>query len=152
MKNKLIQISILLFLLFTTQAYSNPIDKINFIGLNNTSESSLLKLLPFKLGQNFSPYASDKIIEALFQTGFFSDIRISKNENSIDIVLKENPYIKLFDIQLDNKDSSFAWLKAEKLFITPDAIDEYLDSNELAAGNIYTKRKLDEFILFLTCF
>ena len=149
MKNKLIQISILLFLLFTTQAYSNPIDKINFIGLNNTSESSLLKLLPFKLGQNFSPYASDKIIEALFQTGFFSDIRISKNENSIDIVLKENPYIKLFDIQLDNKDTSFAWLKGEKLFITPDAIDEYLDSNELAAGNIYTKRKLDEFILFL---
>jgi outer membrane protein assembly factor BamA len=65
MKNKLIQISILLFLFFTTQAYSNPINKINFIGLNNTSESSLLKLLPFKLGQNFSPYASDKIIEAL---------------------------------------------------------------------------------------
>ena len=149
MKNKLIQISILLFLFFTNQAYSNPIDKINLIGLNNTSESSLLKLIPFKIGQNFSTTSSDEIIESLFKTGFFSDIKVNKNENSIDILLKENPYIKFFDIQLATEGGSFAWLKGEKLFITPDAVDEYLDSNELNTGNIYTKRKLDEFILFL---
>ena len=62
MKNKFIQLLALLFLFFTTQAYSNPIDKINFIGLNNTSESTLLEILPFKIGQNFSPYVVIKLL------------------------------------------------------------------------------------------
>ena len=53
MKNKLIQLSALLFLFFTTQAYANPIDKISFIGLNTSSESSLLEILPFKLVKIF---------------------------------------------------------------------------------------------------
>ncbi len=47
MKNKFIQLSALLFLFFTTQAFANPINKINFIGLNNTSESTLLELNTF---------------------------------------------------------------------------------------------------------
>ena len=76
MKNKFIQFSALLFLFFTTQAHSNPIDKINFIGLNNTSESTLLEILPFKIGQNFSPYASDQIIDSLFKTALFENISI----------------------------------------------------------------------------
>ena len=68
MKNKFIQLLTLLFLFFTTQAYSNPINKIDFIGLNNNAESNFLELIPFKIGQNFSPYASEQIIESLFQT------------------------------------------------------------------------------------
>ncbi len=106
MKNKFIQFSALLFLFFTTQAYSNPIDKINFIGLNNTSESTLLEILPFKIGQNFSPYASDQIIESLFKTGLFENISIIKNENSLNITLKENPNIKYFEIKL-TQDQAF---------------------------------------------
>jgi outer membrane protein assembly factor BamA len=94
MKNKLIQFSVILLLFFTAQVYANPINKINFIGLNNTSESTLLKSLSFKVGQNFSPDASDEIIEELFKTGFFSDIKIIKNEKTLDITLIENPYIR----------------------------------------------------------
>ena len=47
MKNKFIQLLALLFLFFTTQAFANPINKINFIGLNNTSESTLLEINAF---------------------------------------------------------------------------------------------------------
>jgi len=114
MKNKFIQLLTLLFLFFTTQAYSNPINKINFIGLNNTSENTLLALIPFEIGQNFSPYASDQIIEALFKTELFENISIIKNKNSLEISLKENPNIKYFEITLNN-DSAFSnWLKGEK--------------------------------------
>ena len=98
MKNKLIQLSVLILLFFTTQAYANPIDKISFIGLNTSSESSLLEILPFKIGQDFSPYASNKIIESLFATGLYENISIVKNENSLEITLKENPNLKYFEI------------------------------------------------------
>ena len=149
MKNTLIKFSALLFLFFTTQVYSNPISKINFIGLNNSSESSLLEVMPFEIGQNFSPYASDKIIESLFKTGLFENISIIKNENSIEITLKENPTIKYFDVNL-NSDAGFSsWIKGEKLYLSDEVVNEYLEENELSAGNIYTSRKLKEFILFL---
>ena len=98
MKNKFILLLTFLFLFFTTQSFANPISKINFIGLNSASETSLLEILPFKIGQDFLPYSSDKIIESLFQTGLFSNISVLKNENSLDIKVTENPYIKFFDI------------------------------------------------------
>jgi len=149
MKNILIKFLTLLFLFFTTQVYSSPISKINFIGLNNSSESSLLEVMPFEIGQNFSPYASDKIIESLFKTGLFENISIIKNENSLDISLKENPNIKYFEIKL-NDDAVFSnWIKGEKMYFTSEALKELQDENQLSTGDIYTKRKLTEFVSLL---
>ena len=149
MKNILIKFLTLLFLFFTTQVYSSPISKINFIGLNNSSESSLLEVMPFEIGQNFSPYASDKIIESLFKTGLFENISIIKKDNSLDISLKENPNIKFVEINL-NTDSVFTnWLKGEKMFFTSEALKELQDENELSIGDIFTERKLNDFILLL---
>ena len=145
MKNKFIQLSALLFLFFTTQAFSNPIDKINFIGLNNSSESTLLAIMPFKIGQNFSPYVSDKIIESLFNTGLFENISIIKNEKTINITLKENPNIKYFEINLKT-DSVFSnWIKGEKMHFASEDLKELQDENQLANGDIYTIKKLNEF-------
>ena len=149
MQNKFILISTLLFLFFTTQAIANPINKINFIGLNTTSESSLLKILPFKVGQDFSPYVSDKIIESLFQTDFFSNITVLKNENSLNIKVTENPYIKFFDIDLDTGSGISKWLKNEKIYLTPEILNKSLVNNKLSTGDVFTKRKLTDFISLL---
>ena len=149
MKNKFIQLSSLLFLFCSTLAYSNPINKINFIGLNNTSESTLLELIPFEIGQNYSPYASDKIIEALFETELFENISIIKNDNSLNISLKENPNIKYFEIKLIN-DSAFSnWIKGEKIHFTSEVLDEQIVENKLSTGNVFTKRKLEGFVSLL---
>ena len=149
MKNKFIQLSSLLFLFCSTLAYSNPINQINFIGLNNTSESTLLELIPFEIGQNYSPYASDKIIEALFETELFENISIIKNDNSLNISLKENPNIKYFEIKLIN-DSAFSnWIKGEKIHFTSEVLDEQIVENKLSTGNVFTKRKLEGFVSLL---
>jgi len=149
MKNKFIQLLTLLFLFFTTQAYSNPINKINFIGLNNTSESTLLALIPFEIGQNFSPYASDQIIEALFKSELFENISIIKNKNSLEISLTENPNIKYFEITLNNDSAFSSWFKGEKIHFTSDDLNEQIAENRLSAGNVFTKRKLEDFLLLL---
>ena len=81
MKNKLIRFLLLFSLFFSIQASANPINKINFIGLNFHSENALLEIIPIKVGQNFSSTVSDKIIETFFDTGYFEDIQISKVDN-----------------------------------------------------------------------
>jgi len=149
MKNKFIQLLILILLFFTTQAFANPINKINFIGLNTSSESSLLEILPFKIGQDFSPYVSDKIIESLFQTGLFSNIIILKNKSSLDIKVTENPLIKFFDISLDIGSGISKWLKNEKIYLSQEVLNEHLNESNLSIGNVYTKLKLTEFISLL---
>jgi outer membrane protein insertion porin family len=149
MKNKLIKFTFLLTLFFSIQVPANPINKINFVGLNFNSESTLLKILPFKIGQDFSSSVSDQIIEVLFKTGYFSDIKIVKGDNDLTITLKENPYIKYFDININTGSGFAAWLKNEKAFLTADVLKEYSDDNKLSAGNIYTKTKLADFVTFL---
>jgi len=149
MKNKLIKFTFLLTLFFSIQISANPINKINFVGLNFNSESTLLKILPFKIGQNFSSSVSDQIIEMLFKTGYFSDIKIIKGDNELTITLKENPYIKYFDININTGSGLAAWLKNEKEFLTADVLKKYTEENKLSAGNIFTKTQLADFVAFL---
>ena len=93
MKNKLNQLLALFFLFFTTNAYSDAINEINFIGLNNTSEKTLLNELLFKVGDEYSDSVSNAIIQELFKTGLFSDISISNINGNLNILVEENPVI-----------------------------------------------------------
>ncbi len=149
MKNKLKQLLALLFLFFTTQAYSNAINEINFIGLNNTSEKNLLKELPIEVGDEYSDSASNSIIQSLFQTGLFSDISVTNIEGNINISVVENPTIKFFDFSLDSGSTFSNWLKGEKMLMSTELLKEEIETNELSLGNPFTQRKLDKFILFL---
>jgi outer membrane protein insertion porin family len=149
MKNKLNQVLILLFLFFTAQAYSNPINEINFIGLNNTSENTLLKEIPLEIGDEYLESSSDLIIKTLFQTGLFSDVSVINNQGILDITLVENPTIKYFEFNLD-KDLSFSsWLRNEKMLITIEMLEIELKNNNLTVGNSFTQNLLDQFVSIL---
>ena len=124
MKNKFRILISLLFLFFTTQSFSSPIQKINFIGLNNLSEESILQIIPFQVGQTFDDTSSNLIIESLFKTGLFSDISITKTQDNINITLKENPTIKYFDFELDSGSGFSRWLKGEKMLFTNEILND----------------------------
>ena len=149
MKNKLRFLIATLFFFFTTQSISSPVEKVNFIGLNNTSEDSLLKVISFQSGQEFNDNISNLMIESLFKTGLFEDISISQSQNNLNITVKENPTIKYFDFEFDSGSGLSRWLKGEKILFTSEILDEELFNNNLSAGNPYTQRRLEEFILFL---
>ena len=146
MKNKLNQLLPLLLLFFTSHAYSESINEINFIGLNNTSENTLLKEMPSKVGDFYSESTSNAIIQSLFKTGLFSDISVIKNGGTLNITLQENPIIKNIEVNLDTGSRLSSWLKGEKMLLNLDFLDEELNKNKLSASNIYTQIKLDEFI------
>jgi outer membrane protein insertion porin family len=149
MKNKLRFLIATLFFFFTTQSISSPVEKVNFIGLNNTSEDSLLKVISFQSGQEFNDNISNLMIESLFKTGLFEDISISQSQDNLNITLKENPTIKYIDFELDSGSGFSNWLKGEKILFTNEILDEELVNNASFCWKpLYTK-KLDEFILFL---
>ena len=149
MKNKFNQLFALLLVFLSAQAYSNPINEINFIGLNNTSERILLKEININVGDEYSDASSNKIIESLFKTGLFSDISVTNIQGSLSITLVENPTIKFFDVTLETDSGFRSWLKGEKMFLSEELIQQDLDDNNLSVGSAYSESKLDNFILLL---
>ena len=124
MKNKFKLLVSLLFFFFTTQSLSTPINKINFIGLNNSSEDFLFNIIPFQTGQEYTNSSSNAIIESLYKTGLFSDISIEINESSLNIKLKENPIIRNFEFDHIKDKGISNWLKAQKLIFSDDALND----------------------------
>ena len=114
MKNNVIKSLILLFIFFANQAYSNTINAIKFIGLNNTTENTLIKYVPFKIGDKYSDSVSNETIQSLFKTDLFSDISIINNDGVVNITVLENPTIKYFEFNLDSESGFSNWLKNEK--------------------------------------
>ena len=149
MKNQLRLLICILFCFFTTQSYSDTISKINFIGLNNSSEESLLKILSFKVGQEYTNSSSNEIIQSLFETGLFSEISITSNQDNLNITLKENPIIKFIDISLTNESGFSSWLNPQEMFLNDEDITSIIDSFNLSAGNPLIDKKLNELILFI---
>ena len=113
MKNKIIKFVFLVSLFFSIQGFANPINKIDFIGLNVISSSSLIDLLPVEIGDQYNEQTSNKIIEALFKTGYFSDIKVDLNNNNLLITLIENPVVKYFDVKTGSGSVWSDWLNFE---------------------------------------
>ena len=147
MKNKLNQFFVLLFLFFSTQVYSSPVEKINFIGLNNSSESSLLKIMPINIGDEYSDSLSNITIQSLFKTELFSDISITFNQGALNITFIENPIIKFFDFKLDSGSGFSSWIKGEKMLIGNESLNEMISLSNLSVGKPFSQKKLDELLL-----
>ena len=98
MKNIIIKFVFLATLFFSMQVFAIPINKIDFVGLNVIQGSSLLELLPVKIGDQYNEQTSNKIIKALFDTDYFSDINVENNTGNLKITLIENPIIKYINV------------------------------------------------------
>ena len=131
MKNKLIKSLFLLFIFFANQAHSNTINEINFIGLNNTTENTLLKYVSLKIVDEYSDSLSNATIQSLFKTELFSDISIINSDGVINISVLENPTIKYFEFNLDSESGFSNWLKNEKMLLTSEQLNEIVISNNL---------------------
>ena len=131
MKNKIIQISIIIGLLFSIQASATSIKNIELSGLNIIPNSTVLTYLPVKAGDEIVSDTSDQIIKTLFATGFFSDVLVSIENDTVNVALVENPHIKYIDV-LNYSDS----------VLNSGAVSSTLNAFALESGDIYNKRSL----------
>jgi outer membrane protein insertion porin family len=90
MKNKIL---VVLVNLFFAEVSAQMVDTIAFEGLNRVEVAALSDCLTIKPGKNFNDEDIDNTLKALFNKGFFSDIKILRSGNKLIIRCVEKPIV-----------------------------------------------------------
>jgi outer membrane protein insertion porin family len=114
-------------------AFAFPISRIEVEGLQGISRDTVLSYLPVRVGQSFLPYQSTSIINALFSTGFFSNVTLEEQANVLIIKVVERPTISHIDVT-GNKE------------IPKDKLKKILKKIGLVRGRLLDKATLDRFV------
>lgn len=107
------------------------VEDIRVEGLERISVGTLLNYLPVSVGETFDESRSSDTIGALFQTGFFNDIRLRRDEGVLIVSVEERPAISSIEIS-GNKD------------IETGQLMEALRSIGLAEGRVFDRSSLDK--------
>ncbi|PPI88680.1 outer membrane protein assembly factor BamA [Candidatus Pantoea edessiphila] len=113
------------FLFFITiNSYgSDKINKINFEGLHRISSNLVLSKIPIKIGDKINNNKIKKIINSLYSTHNFEDIKVFQNGKKLTIRVKELPIISRITF-MGNK------------IIKNEEIEKVLEDHGVFVGNI----------------
>ena len=133
------------------QGFASTINKIDFVGLNVISDSSILVLLPVKIGDQYNDQTSNRIIKSVFNADYFSDIKVDNNNGNLIITFTENPTIKYINVKTGPDKNWSNWLdfSSESELLNDSTINASIQSFKLSAGEFYNKKKITDFITYL---
>src|SRR6201984_2872901 len=106
-------------------------------GLQRVSEGTVYNYLPVNIGDHLSPQRVREAIRALYATGFFRDVQLRRDGNTLVVVVAERPSIESFEIT-GNKD-----IKTEDL-------QKSLRGVGLATGKTFDRSVLEDVTQYLT--
>ena len=112
-------------------AESFTIEDIRIEGLQRVSPGTVFSYLPVKVGDEFDQRQSAESIKALFKTGFFKDVRLEQDGNTLVVVVEERPSIASVVIE-GNKD------------ISTDDLKKALKGIGLTEGKVFDRAVLDK--------
>ena len=107
------------------------IKDIRVEGLGRIAVGTVLNYLPINEGDTMDDMRSAETIRALFATGLFDDVSLSRDEDTLVVKVVERPAISKIEIT-GNKD------------ITSDQLTEALKGIGLAEGRIFDRSLLDK--------
>ena len=110
---------------------------IKIEGLQRVSEGTVYNYLPVNIGDHLTPQRVREAIRALYATGFFRDVQMRRDGNTLIVVVLERPSIESFEIT-GNKD-----IKTEDL-------QKSLRGVGLAAGKTFDRSVLEDVTQYLT--
>ena len=106
-------------------------------GLQRISEGTIYNYLPVNIGDPLDQRRIQEAIRALFGTGFFSDIEMRRDGETLVVVVQERPSIESFEVT-GNKD------------IKTEDMQKSLRGVGLAPGKTFDRSVLEEVRGFLT--
>jgi outer membrane protein insertion porin family len=106
-------------------------------GLQRISEGTVFNYLPVNIGDHLDAQRVGEAMRAMYATGFFRDVELRRDGNTLLVVVVERPSIAKFEIK-GNKD-----IKTEDL-------QKSLRNVGLANGKIFDRSVLDEVKQYLT--
>lgn len=120
LKSGILSVVLLLFLVgslafFPMQAeafQSFTVKSIRITGLHRVSEGAVLEDLPIQVGQTITEANASEAIQALYKTGFFKDVTLSRDGNTLVVHVVERPTIsKLTILGVKDKDKVLKQLR-----------------------------------------
>jgi outer membrane protein insertion porin family len=106
------------------------ISNIQVQGNQYIDKDTVLNYLPLKIGDGFTFADSHEHIKALYKTGFFKNIKLYKQNNTLIVKIKENPAI--FKVEYKGN-----------IALPDENLDEILSSVNLKKGKIFNRAKLE---------
>ena len=106
-------------------------------GLQRISEGTVFNYLPVNIGDHLDDQRIGEALRALYATGFFRDVELRRDGNTLLVVVVERPSIAKFEVK-GNKD-----IKTEDL-------TKSLRNVGLAQGKTFDRSVLDEVKQYLT--
>ena len=119
------------------QAETFTVGDIRIEGLQRISEGTVFNYLPVNIGDHLDGQRIGEAMRALYATGFFRDVELRRDGNTLLVVVVERPSISKFEIK-GNKD-----IKTEDL-------QKSLRNVGLATGKTFDRSVLDEVKQYLT--
>ncbi len=78
---------------FPQMAFSQNIEDIEIQGNRRIEKDAILEKMSLRKGDSFAPERVRKDLLALFNMGFFDDIRLEKSGNKLIVIVKERPVV-----------------------------------------------------------
>jgi len=119
------------------QSSTFTVGDIRVEGLQRVSEGTVYNYLPVNIGDQLTPQRIREAIRALYATGFFRDVELRRDGNTLIVAVLERPSIESFEIT-GNKD-----IKTEDL-------QRSLRNVGLAVGKTFDRSVLEEVQQYLT--
>ncbi|HEV2229477.1 MAG TPA: outer membrane protein assembly factor BamA [Steroidobacteraceae bacterium] len=113
------------------------VSDIRVEGLQRVSEGTVYNYLPVNIGDHLTAQRVREAIRALYATGFFRDVQMRRDGNTLVVVVAERPSIESFEIT-GNKD-----IKTEDL-------QKSLRGVGLATGKTFDRSVLQDVTQYLT--
>src|SRR4030081_2359832 len=113
------------------------VSNIEVEGLQRVSPGTVYNYLPVNIGDHLTPQRVREGIRALYVTGFFRDVQLRREGNTLVVVVLERPSIESFEIT-GNKD-----IKTEDL-------QKSLRNVGLAVGKTFDRSVLEDVTQYLT--
>jgi len=125
-------VTLLLMMAFPALAFEPfVIQGIRVDGLGRIATGTVLNYLPVNEGETMNDERSAETIRALFETGFFDDVSLSREDDILVVKVIERPAISKIEIT-GNKD------------ITSEQLTDALKGVGLAEGRIFDRSLLDK--------
>ena len=119
------------------EASEFTVGDIKVEGLQRIAEGTVYNYLPVSLGDKMNRQKVEESLKALYATGFFRDVEIRRDGNTLLIAVRERPSIESFELK-GNKD-----IKTEDL-------QKSLKNVGLATGKTFDRSVLEDVKQYLT--
>ena len=126
----------ILLILFFPYSYAYAADSfvvedIKLLGLERIPDGTLLNYLPVKVGESFDSAQTSYVIQELYKTGFFKDVKLLKDGNVLVVQVLERPAI-----------SNISW--SGNSDIDDKQLEEILNDLEITKGRVFKPSALDK--------